>query len=643
MKRIFFLILSITLLLPAYAGGSEKASLKKGKIELESRKFENAIYSLSEAEKEFPLLGDYALFWLSEAYHETGNHRDSLNTVRSLLKKYPESPLVRKTRIMEITEAEETLEENFQQFFESYVKDYPRDVEMKYLYAQLLKKQGNGDKAKSIFKDIYIEAGSFSGPAYYELSSADLTIKDRIRRAENLIKLMDYKGAETALRSVLQEDDGSLNREILINLGLSLFKQKKYPQAAEVYRKAGERYWEIRSVYRAGEKEAINSVLEDLMKSGDKRMGSIIIAVASDRRREGKTEEAVRLYQDVMDKYPSEREDALWGTGWTYFLSGEYKKATDVFTRLYDTYNNPKYLYWKARSIEAEGEDASNIYPANPGKERSFYSIMSYLKTKGHTDQSSAGDAGKIIRGITPVKETTQALKKIDRVEALLDLGLSEEALSEMIHISKNTSSIEDTIYMCSKFQEFGEYKHSVRLAVKAPHMEELHHFLYPLAYWGTVGGLSERYSIDPLLVLSIVREESRFDSEARSPAGALGLMQLMPQTAYRLNSKLKLGINSSHDILNVKNNLHAGIYYLSRLIREFDSYTYAIAAYNAGEETVRKWLKTGNYKSVDEFIEDIPYGETRNYVKRVLTTFFEYKRASAEGNGVFGISIEKL
>ena len=103
------------------------------------------------------------------------------------------------------------------------------------------------------------------------------------------------------------------------------------------------------------------------------------------------------------------------------------------------------------------------------------------------------------------------------------------------------------------------------------------------------------------------------------------------------------MGIDNSQDILKVKNNLHVGIYYLSHLIKEFGSYTRAIAAYNAGEETVRKWLQKGNYKSPDEFIEDIPYSETRNYVKRVLSTFLAYKRISAAGEDMVEIPVGKL
>lgn len=228
-------------------------------------------------------------------------------------------------------------------------------------------------------------------------------------------------------------------------------------------------------------------------------------------------------------------------------------------------------------------------------------------------------------------------------MEALLALGLTKEALLELVHVSKGTRSIGDVLYVCSKFQELGEYKYSVRLAVKMPYVEELTPFRYPLAYQDIIGRFAGKYDVDPLLVLSVAREESRFDPEARSAAGALGLMQIMPQTAYRLGSNLKLDIHGSREMLDVKNNLHFGICLLSGLINEFSSYSHALAAYNAGAETVRRWLRNGNYRSSDEFIEDIPYGETRDYVKRVITTLFEYKRVSSAEKGVLEISREKI
>jgi tetratricopeptide (TPR) repeat protein len=387
-----------------------------------------------------------------------------------------------------------------------------------------------------------IDAGPFSEMACTYLSSSDISTKDLIKRASNLMNAMDFRGAESALRSAMAKDDGSLKNEILKDLGFSLFRQKKYCKAAEAFEEAHNIYWQVRSLYRAGEKEAFNSALEELLKSGDKRAGKILVSIASDQRREGKIEEAIKTYQNVIKQYPSNSEDALWGIGWTYFLTGEYKKAADIFTRLYAAYNDNRYLYWKARSLEADGEDVINIYHAVMEKGLNFYSIMSYIRTTGATEQSHALETQKFSWIFeTQGKQFTVTPPKNDRIEALLDLGFYEEALLELIYVSKHLSSIEDLLYVCSKFQELGEYKYSVRLAVKVPYREEFHNFRYPLAYQDIVEALSERYNVDPLLVFSVAREESRFDPEARSTAGALGLMQVMPHTAYRLNNNLKL------------------------------------------------------------------------------------------------------
>jgi soluble lytic murein transglycosylase len=638
MKRFLFLILFVTSCLPVYRGElNGKDYLKKGKYELDKAKYEDAISSLSAAAKEYPLLADYALLWLSDAYHENGNHEESLNTLHSLIKKYPRSPLIKKSRAREIKEAVELSHENVQKLFESYVKDYSGDADIKYMYAQWLQNNNQKDRAKAIFRDIYIEAGPFAKMAYSELRPSDISSDDMIQRASNLMDAMDFRGAESALRSAMLEDDGRLRTKVLKDLGLALFKQKKYQEAAEVYKKVNDRYWELRSLYRAGEKEAVYSTMNELLQSNDKRMGSILITVASDKRREGAIDEAIHLFENIIERYPSEKEDALWGIGWTYFLAGEYKKASDIFSRLNAAFSNPKYLYWKARSLEKAGGDSEKIYTAIIEKDSDIYSFMSYIRMKESPGQS------KTKKYIKPITGTPVISRKINRIEALSDLDFSKEALSELIYTSKNTESIEDIIYICSKMQELGEYKHLVRLALKVPYREEIHRFLYPYAYRETIEYLSKKYSLDPLLALSIIREESRFDPDARSVAGALGLMQLMPHTAYRLDNKLRLGIDNSQDILKVKNNIHVGIYYLSHLTKEFGSYSYAIAAYNAGEEVVRKWLQKGNYKSPDEFIEDIPYSETRNYVKRVLNTFVAYKRISVTGEGIVEIPVEKL
>jgi soluble lytic murein transglycosylase len=641
MKCFLFLILFITSCMPVYSDDLDgMAYLKKGKYELDKAKYRDAISSLSSAAKEYPLLGDYALLWLSDAFHENGNHEDSLKTIRTLLRKYPDSPLIRKSRARELKEAAELAEGDMQKLFTAYIRNYPGDTEIRYLYAEWLKNNGQKDEAKALFKDIYLDAGTFAKTALNELSDSDLTVKDIMKRASNLMQKMDYKAAESALTHALEKDDGELRDEILQKLGLALFRQKKYREAAATYKKINEQYWEMRSLFRAGEREALTAALDELLESKDRRMGSVLIALASDKRREGAADEAIRIYKNVMERYPSESEDARWALGWTYFLTKKYSMASETFERLHTQYEDPKYLYWKARSLEAAGADSRRIYTALMENNSDVYSLFAYIRL---IEFSGGQDTDTIKKSIRPVKGSPLISGKNNRVEALLELDFLKEAGSEAVYVSKRADSKEELLYICATLLKLGEYSHLAGIARKLPYTEEMLPFLYPLAYGETIEGLSKKYALDPLLVLSIIREESRFDPDARSFAGALGLMQLMPYTAYRLDKTLGLGIDSTHDILKVRNNLHLGMYYLSHLVKEFGSYVYAVAAYNAGEEMVRKWLQMRKYASSDEFIEDIPYGETQNYVKRVLSTFLTYKRVAAKGEETAEIPAEKL
>jgi soluble lytic murein transglycosylase len=637
---LFFILSAV----PVYSVETDsKVLLKKGKEALKKGKYEEAIASLSGAEKKFPLLGDYALLWLSDSYRKIGNHEKSLKTIRTLMKKYPRSPLIKEARSREVKEAEKISEKDIQRLYKAYIRDYPKDMEMKYLYALWLKRTGSQDKAQSIFKDIYIAAGSFSEKASRKIQHADIGVKDLMKRASNLMKVYSFKKAESAYREALKKDDGRFEREILDGLGLSLFRQKKYSKAADVYEKAHSTYWQVRSLYRAGEGRAFNAAFEKLKKSGSRMTGRVLIWLARDYRRDGDIEKALKTFQTVKEKYPSETEDALWGIGWTYFRAGDYKKAADTFSKLYRNYHETQYLYWKARSLAENGKDASKEYAKLVKKGRDFYSILAYLQIENSHDQSGTFKTKDFLRRTSsrmkiPMKPSPNA-----RVEALLNLGFLDEAAYELKYISKNARSFGDILYICLKYQELEQYKNLVRLATKLPNREEFYQFRYPRAYQDIVEDLSVKYKVDPFLMFSVAREESRFDPHARSIAGALGIMQIMPQTAKRLDRTLRLGARKTYEILDIEKNLHLGIYLMSKNIQEFGSYSQALAAYNAGEHRVRTWLRRGKYESADEFIEDIPYKETRKYVKRVLTSYFEYNRLFSQKDSTLEISFEKL
>lgn len=630
---VFFQVL-ILFLPAAYGERSDgKDHFRKGKDSLEARRYAQAIEDLSYAQNEFPILGDYSLLYLSDAYHEVGDHFKSLNALRTLLSRYSGSPLMKKARANEIREVSEVSPEILLPLYEAYILNYPHDEGTTLLYGLYLKQTGEGARADSVFKKIYVDAGKLSSTAYAEMTALHMRSADLIERASNLIKKYEFQEAEQTLRKALSIDDGKRRKEILEKLAESLFKQKAYKEAAVLYDQINDIYSKARSLYRARDKEGFEFVLKELLKKNDKRVSTLLIAVAADKRREKNFEESLRIYGDVLRRYPSEVEEATWGMGWTYYISLEYKKAFDSFAGLYVAYQNPKYRYWQARSAEAMGENAAAYYEELLKVENNFYGVLSAVQTK-------AKSRGTVAPGFIP-EVLSEKDDRVNRINMLLSLGMKDEANSELLAFAKKAKNVSESLYIISKFDELGEFKRSVELATKMPYAGKNHRFLYPLAFWDDIVKAAGKYDIDPLITLSVMREESRFDVATKSVAGARGLMQLMPKTAYRLDETLRLGILLETDIDNASNNIHLGTFYLKSLFEEFKSLAAVLAAYNAGEAAVREWQRQGNYRSTAEFIEDIPYGETRNYVKRVITSYAQYRKCFPEArseNGFYSL-----
>ena len=175
---------------------------------------------------------------------------------------------------------------------------------------------------------------------------------------------------------------------MLKNLGYSLLKQKKYIVAAEVFGSVDDLYYKARSLYRAGDKKGFEAALENLIKRKDKQAGYLLNAVAADKRREKDFEGAIKIYNDVLKNYPSDGEDALWGIGLTQYISGDFAKSAVTFSQLYGKYDDFKYLYWQARSLEADGKNAVELYSKLMQADNSFYALMAYTTNKTPAEQA---------------------------------------------------------------------------------------------------------------------------------------------------------------------------------------------------------------------------------------------------------------
>jgi soluble lytic murein transglycosylase len=151
----------------------------------------------------------------------------------------------------------------------------------------------------------------------------------------------------------------------------------------------------------------------------------------------------------------------------------------------------------------------------------------------------------------------------------------------------------------------------------------------YPLQYENAIRANARKHDLDPHLVMGLIRQESGYDPEARSPVGATGLMQIMPATGRELSGRIRM-IFTERRLTDPEDNIQLGTLYLRQLLNRFNGVPeLAIASYNGGMGNVSKWRR-GNQRPLDEFVESIPFPETRNYVKRVTMLSSTYRERKA-------------
>jgi soluble lytic murein transglycosylase len=217
---------------------------------------------------------------------------------------------------------------------------------------------------------------------------------------------------------------------------------------------------------------------------------------------------------------------------------------------------------------------------------------------------------------------------------ALARAGLVQEALSEFDSLGSHLTPSETAVV--TSIQEIT----APYLAHDRLHRKLLHHppstlgpdrdrvllQALPDHYFDLIQEVTSEYDFDPRIFHALVREESSFNKNIRSWAGARGLSQLMPATGHQVAKWLGLRVTTAQ-LQDPKTNLAIGSRYLHYLFKHFDNNPFlAIAAYNAGEGNVGKWIARFGNIPTDEFVENIPFRETRHYVKRVLGTYQAYR-----------------
>lgn len=338
----------------------------------------------------------------------------------------------------------------------------------------------------------------------------------------------------------------------------------------------------------------------------------------------------LECYRELYNKFPASvyADDALANIFLIQVKNKDYTTAKINGRSYLNKYNNIKYapaiMYWMGKLAEKTNNRDEYVsfyrgviarYPDN------YYAYRAYLRLNDMH--------GSIINNYINEKEVQYPYEKGKGDE--LNLKLAEIGDYDILFELNDDEFIKSWIY----YQK-GDYSHSMLVARDA--MEKIEdkpdkydlrwRLVYPIDYYDIIKKYSVEVGNNSPLILAIVREESYFNPEANSHVGAGGLMQLMLATAREIGAKHGVNIKTTEDLYNPDTNIKLGNYYYAELKSMLNGLDISsVAAYNGGIGSVNRWKKSLYYNDTDEFVEQIPYSETKDYVKKVFRSYWNYIR----------------
>lgn len=358
---------------------------------------------------------------------------------------------------------------------------------------------------------------------------------------------------------------------------------------------------------------------------------------------------AIEYYGELATRFPEDKNAAAahWRSGWLSYRLGKYSDAARIFDeqiRLYPTAaDTVSALYWRGRLYETQDRDparaAANYRTIVRVYQHYFYAQMSRarLTALGATQPASAADLDRFQPLPVPhlVDTFPEDSPHLAKARLLANAGLNEYIARE-IKADPDSSSwsalAEAQIYAsCGEtFRAVRALKRALPSASSAPIASiplAYWRILFPEEWWDTIQAESSKNNLDPYLVASLIRQESEFNPSAVSNKDAYGLMQLLPSVGRRLAREEGIEHFQTFQLLDPVMNIRLGTRYLRQTLDKFGGVQeYALAAYDAGDNRVTDWQAAGPYSGIDEFVESIPFTETREYVEAILRNEETYR-----------------
>jgi soluble lytic murein transglycosylase len=636
------------------------------------RDYAKAIDPLNRAKPRAGDLGDYVDYYLGTAYVQSGRMAEAGATLADFEKKYPESLLVRDSHVLYANvllsegrpqEAVDLLEKDRQ----------PTRVDLELALGRAYEAAGQNAKAVAILRNIY-----FNMPLSGEATTAETELKkltasgsvpppslnERRTRADLLAKGKRYIDAANEYHDLLDEVSPAERPTVQLAMAASLRRGGQGKEAKKVLESISnptpeinaERLFNLGEIARAADDDdKFLQYLGELRQTAPTSpwLEQALLSAGNIYLLRPDYDKAIDTFRELQERFPNGNRAsyAHWKATWLSLRQGRTQEAETGFEQqiaLYpDSAEVPAALYWRGRLAEEDGDlpTARAYYVKISERFRNYYygELARQQLKKMKPDVKPLHLA--LLDRVPPLNSTGKVTEdpvpaddlRVQKAELLENGALLDFATKELQAAAAEDKGNWLAPEIARMYQDAGRYDVAVEtlkravpnyFAIDLPSLPRTYwEALFPKPYWTDLKRFSSDNALDPFLVASLIRQESEFNPNAVSRKDAVGLMQLLPKVGRHVAKEEKLRHFSTQALFTPAVNLQLGTKYFRTMVDKFGAFEYALAAYNAGSDRVQDWMGQGKYRDVPEFVESIPFTETREYVQAIVRNANVYKQ----------------
>ena len=666
-------VVVLVLLAALSASTDPLADLKAGATAIEQKKYPAAIAALEPLAKQLPKIADYPSFFLASAKFEMQDYAGAVRALDAVFKMTPASPLAPQAAMLDAHALEKNgdpasalavLRRNY-----ASLPQPPGDVAM----AEALEQTGDLAGAAAYHQRVYYLFPMSPEAPQSEVELARLkaglgekyplpSLNAMLGRALKLLDAKQHAKARTELDALVPQLTGAEKDLARVRMAVADYQARETPRAHTAFASlevstpevdAERLHYLLLSAQRLKNQDEVDAVLDKLARlyPHSKWRLESLIAAANHSLVENQIQAYEPLFRACYESFPNDPKAAEchWKVTWGHYLRRQPDSAEMLRAHL-RLFPGSEYaagaLYFLGRLSDAASgrvyyEEIVREYP------NYYYTVIARDRLKELGNATPSPKANEFLRGIAfPTRARTLNFEpslasraRMERAGLLAAAGLDEWAVGELrfgamhedqphvlaVELAARTSKTVGPDQAMRYIKHFaGNYLFMPLNSAPV----EFWRYAFPLPYRTELDRYAKLQGLDPFLVAALIRQESEFNPKAVSRANARGLTQILPGTGRELSRKLNMKAYGTASLFVPAVNLQLGTFYLKSIVDNFGGrWEAALAAYNAGPTRAKAWSSWGDFREPAEFIETVPFSETRNYIQTVLRNADTYRR----------------